>query len=119
MKSESQISKISSRKILDFELRRNVDSIIVSLRYLEKVYPYKIHLEEDTRHISVISAKKYRVDNQIMVNLRLKNTSTTESMPVNATPEEIAAANEIRSIFVSLKDINPTNAAQPTNIAQP
>ena len=111
--------KDQQSKTLDFELRRNVDSIIVSLRYLEKVYPYKIHLEEDTRHISVISAKKYRVDNQIMVDLRLKNTSTTESMPVNATPEEIAAANEIRSIFVSLKDIDPTNAAQPTNIAQP
>ena len=111
--------KDQQSKTLDFELRRNVDSITVSLRYLEKVYPYKIHLEEDTRHISVISAKKYRVDNQIMVDLRLKNTSTTESMPVNATPEEIAAANEIRSIFVSLKDIDPTNAAQPTNIAQP
>ena len=111
--------KDQQSKTLDFELRRNVDSIIVSLRYLEKVYPYKIHLEEDTRHISVISAKKYRVNNQIMVNLRLKNTSTTESMPINATPEEIAAANEIRSIFVSLKDIDPTNAAQPTNIAQP
>ena len=111
--------KDQQSKTLDFELRRNVDSIIVSLRYLEKVYPYKIHLEEDTRHISVISAKKYRVNNQIMVNLRLKNTSTTESMPIDATPEEIAAANEIRSIFVSLKDIDPTNAAQPTNIAQP
>lgn len=111
--------KDQQSKTLDFELRRNVDSIIVSLRYLEKVYPYKIHLEEDTRHISVISAKKYRVNNQIMVNLRLKNTSTTESMPIDATTEEIAAANEIRSIFVSLKDIDPTNAAQPTNIAQP
>ena len=111
--------KDQQSKTLDFELRRNVDNIIVNLRYLEKVYPYKIHLEEDTRHISVISAKKYRVDNQIWVTIRLKNTSTTESMPVNATPEEIAAANEIRSIFVSLKDIDPTNAAQPTNIAQP
>ena len=111
--------KDQQSKTLDFELRRNVDSIIVSMRYLEKTYPYKIHLEEDTRHISVISAKKYRVDNQIMVAILLKNTSTTESMPVNSTPEEIAAANEIRSIFVSLKDIESTNTAQPTNIAQP
>lgn len=106
-------------KTLDFELRRNVDSIIVSLRYLEQTYPYKIHLEEDTRHISIISAKKYRENNQIMVTVRLKNTSTTESMPINATPEEIAAANEIRSIFVSLKDIDSTSGAQSTNIAQP
>ena len=111
--------KDQQSKTLDFELRRNVDSIIVSMRYLEQTYPYKIHLEEDTRHISVISAKKYRVDNQIMVAILLKNTSTTESMPVNSTPEEIAAANEIRSIFVSLKDIESTNTAQPTNIAQP
>ena len=40
-------------------------------------------------------------------------------MPADALPEEIAAANEIRSIFVSLKDIDSTNAAQSTNIAQP
>ncbi|MDE0297361.1 MAG: hypothetical protein OXN17_01845 [Candidatus Poribacteria bacterium] len=111
--------KDQQSKTLDFELRRNVDSIVVSLRYLEKNYPYKIHLEEDTRHISIISAKKYRQNNQIMVAVRLKNTSTTESMPVNASPEEIAAANEIRSIFVSLKDIDSTGGVQSTNIAQP
>ena len=111
--------KDQQSKTLDFELRRNVDSIIVSLRYLEQTYPYKIHLEEDTRHISITSAKKYRENNQIMVTIRLKNTSTTESMPADATPEEIAAANEIRSIFVSLKDIDSTSGAQSTNIAQP
>ena len=111
--------KDQQSKTLDFELRRNVDSITVSLRYLEQIYPYKIHLEEDTRHISIISAKKYRENNQIMVTIRLKNTSTTESMPINATPEEIAAANEIRSIFVSLKDIESTDGTQSTNIAQP
>ena len=111
--------KDQQSKTLDFELRRNVDSIIVSLRYLEQSYPYKIHLEEDTRHISITSAKKYRENNQIMVSIRLKNTSTTESMPVDATAEEIAAANEIRSIFVSLKDIDSTNGTQSTNIAQP
>ena len=111
--------KDQQSKTLDFELRRNVDSIIVSLRYLEQTYPYKIHLEEDTRHISIISAKKYRENNQIMVTIRLKNTSTAESMPINATPEEIAAANEIRSIFVSLKDIESTGGTQSTNIAQP
>ena len=110
--------KDQQSKTLDFELRRNVDSIIVGLRYLEQTYPYKIHLEEDTRHISITSAKKYRENNQIMVTIRLKNTSTTESMPVNASPEEIAAANEIRSIFVSLKDIDSTSGAQSTNIAQ-
>ena len=111
--------KDQQSKTLDFELRRNVDSIIVGLRYLEQTYSYKIHLEEDTRHISITSAKKYRENNQIMVTIRLKNTSTTESMPVNASPEEIAAANEIRSIFVSLKDIDSTSGAQSTNIAQP
>ena len=41
----------------------------------------------------------------MMVTLQLKNTSTTEAMSVNATPEEIAAANEIRSIYVSLLDV--------------
>ena len=111
--------KNQQSKTLNFELRRNVDSITVSLRYLEQIYPYKIHLEEDTRHISIISAKKYRQNNQIMVTLRLKNTSTTESLPINATPEEIAAANEIRSIFISLKDIESTDGTQSTNIAQP
>ena len=78
--------KDGEEKTLDFELRRNVDSLVVSLTYLEEEKPYKIHLEEDTRHISILSAKKFRVENQMMVTLQLKNTSTTEAMSVNATP---------------------------------
>ena len=106
--------KDGQEKTLDFELRRNVDSLIVNLRYLDKDNPYKIHLEEDTRHISILSAKKFRVDNQMMVTVQLKNTSTTEAMPINTTPEEIAAANEIRAIYVSLLD-----AVDSTNIVKP
>ena len=106
--------KDGEEKTLDFELRRNVDSLVVSLQYLEEENPYKIHLEEDTRHISILSAKKFRVENQMMVTLQLKNTSTTEAMSINATPEEIAAANEIRSIYVSLLD-----TADDTNIVKP
>ena len=50
----------------------------------------------------------------MMVTLQLKNTSTTEAMPANATPEEIAAANEIRSIYVSLLDVtDDTNIVKP------
>ncbi|MYF99449.1 hypothetical protein F4212_09990 [Candidatus Poribacteria bacterium] len=106
--------KDGQERTLDFELRRNVDSLIVNLRYLDREYPYKIHLEEDTRHISILSAKKFRVDNQMMVTIQLKNTSTTEAMPTNATPEEIAAANEIRSIYVSLHDtVDSTNIVKP------
>lgn len=106
--------KDGEEKTLDFELRRNVDSLIVSLTYLEEEKPYKIHLEEDTRHISILSAKKFRVENQMMVTLQLKNTSTTEAMSINATPEEIAAANEIRSIYVSLLDtLDDTNIVKP------
>lgn len=106
--------KDGQEKTLDFELRRNVDSVTVNLRYLDREYPFKIHLEEDTRHISILSAKKFRVDNQMMVTIKLKNTSTTEAMPINATPEEIAAANEIRSIYISLLD-----AVDNTNIVKP
>ena len=106
--------KDGEEKTLDFELRRNVDSLVVSLNYLKQENPYKIHLEEDTRHISILSAKKFRVENQMMVTLQLKNTSTTEAMSINATPEEIAAANEIRSIYVSLLDVtDDTNIVKP------
>lgn len=106
--------KDGQERTLDFELRRNVDNLTVSLTYLDKIIPYKIHLEEDTRYISILSAKKFRVDNQMMVTIQLKNTSTTESMPVNATPEEIAAANEIRGIYVSLLDVtDDTNIVKP------
>lgn len=106
--------KDGQERTLDFELRRNVDSVIVSLKYLDQEIPYKIHLEEDTRYISILSAKKFRVDNQMMVTLQLKNTSTTESMSSNATPEEIAAANEIRGIYVSLLDVtDDTNIVKP------
>ena len=101
-------------KTLDFELRRNVDSLTVNLKYLDEDISYKIHLEEDTRYISILSAKKFRVDNQMMVTIQLKNTSTTEAMPINATPEEIAAANEIRGIYVSLLDVtDDTNIVKP------
>ncbi|MDE0399951.1 MAG: NEW3 domain-containing protein [Candidatus Poribacteria bacterium] len=110
--------KDGEEKMLDFELRRNVDSLVVSLNYLKEENLYKIHLEEDTRHISILSAKKFRVASntggQMMVTLQLKNTSTTEAMSVNATPEEIAAANEIRSIYVSLLDsVDGTNIVKP------
>ena len=106
--------KDGEEKTLDFELRRNVDSVTVSLKYLEQEIPYKIHLEEDTRHISILSAKKFRVENQMMVTLQLKNTSTTEAMSSNATPQEIAAANEIRSIYISLLDVtDDTNIVKP------
>ena len=103
---------------LDFELRRNVDSLTVHIMYLDKAYPKKIHLEEDTRHISILSAKKFRVASntggQMMVTIQLKNTSTTEAMPSNATPQEIAAANEIRGIYVSLLDVtDDTNIVKP------
>ena len=110
--------KDGQEKTLDFELRRNVDSITVNLKYLDQEIPYKIHLEEDTRHISILSAKKFRVASntggQMMVTIQLKNTSTTESMSSNATPEEIAAANEIRGIYVSLLDVtDDTNIVKP------
>ena len=106
--------KDGQEKTLDFELRRNVDSLTINLKYLDTDHPYNIHLEEDTRHISILSAKKFRVDNQMMVTIQLKNTSTTEAMPSDATPEEIAAANEIRAIYVSLLDItDDTNIVKP------
>ena len=110
--------KDGEEKMLDFELRRNVDSLVVSLNYLKEENLYKIHLEADTRHISILSAKKFRVASntggQMMVTLQLKNTSTTEAMSVNATPEEIAATNEIRSIYVSLLDsVDGTNIVKP------
>ena len=106
--------KDGQEKTLDFELRRNVDNITVNLKYLDKDISYKIHLEEDTRYISILSAKKFRVDNQMMVTIQLKNTSTTEAMSSTATPEEIAAANEIRGIYVSLLDVtDDTNIVKP------
>ena len=112
--------KDGQEETLDFELRRNVDSLTVYLQYLDKPYPKKIHLEEDTRHISILSAKKFRVENQMMVTIQLKNTSTTEAMPSNATPEEIAAANEIRGIYVSLLDVtDDTNIVKPYEVKIP
>ena len=106
--------KDGQEKTLDFELRRNVDRLTVNLKYLDTDHPYNIHLEEDTRYISILSAKKFRVDNQMMVTIQLKNTSTTEAMSSDATPEEIAAANEIRSIYVSLLDVtDDTNIVKP------
>ncbi|MBC8228212.1 hypothetical protein H8E77_01530, partial [bacterium] len=97
---------------LDFELRKKVDSIIVALRYLNSESKLHLYLEPDTRHLSIISATKYRQGEQMMVNITLQNTSK-EVPHASATTEEIAALNELRSIYVSLKDENGTIIAQP------
>ncbi len=97
---------------LDFELRKKVDSIIVALRYLNSESQLHLYLEPDTRHLSIISAKKYRQGEQMMVKITLQNTSK-EVPHASATMEEIAALNEMRSIYVSLKDENGTIIAQP------
>jgi len=97
---------------LDFELRKKVDSIIVALRYLNSESKLHLYLEPDTRHLSIISATKYRQGEQMMVNITLQNTSK-EVPHASTTMEEIAALNELRSIYVSLKDENGTIIAQP------
>jgi len=97
---------------LDFELRKKVNSIIVAMRYLESELKLHLYLEPDTRHLSILSAKKYRQDEQMMVQITLQNTSK-EVPHASATTEEIAALNELRSIYVSLQDENGTIIAQP------
>ncbi|HIE27233.1 TPA: hypothetical protein EYP66_08100, partial [Candidatus Poribacteria bacterium] len=100
---------------LDFELRKKVDSIIVAMRYLNSESKLHLYLEPDTRHLSIISAKKYRKGEQMMVQITLQNTS--KEMPhASATTEEIAALNELRSIYVSLKDESGTIIAQPYDV---
>jgi hypothetical protein len=97
---------------LDFELRKKVNSIIVALRYLNSELKLHLYLEPDTRHLSIISAKKSRQGENMMVQITLQNTSK-EVPHASATTEEIAALNELRSIYVSLKDENGTIIAQP------
>jgi hypothetical protein len=89
---------------LDYELRRNTNYVTVHMRYLNSEIRRNIYLEPDTRHISILSAVKYRQENNVFVRLILQNTTKGEMPSKSATPEEIAAANEIRGIYVSLLD---------------
>ncbi len=104
--------KYQQKISLDFELRKKVDSIIVAMRYLNSESKLHLYLEPDTRHLSIIRARKYRQGEQMMTEITLKNTSK-EVPHTSATMEEIAALNELRSIYVSLKDEKGTIIAQP------
>ena len=97
---------------LDYELRKNTNYVTTNLRYLDREIRRQIYLEPDTRHISILSAVKSRREGNIMVALELQNTTKGELPSPTATPDEIAAANDIRGVYVSLLE-NGVIIAQP------
>jgi len=104
--------KLGETKNLDFQLRKNVDKVTLSLNYLEREHTKTIYLEPETRHVSILQAKKYRAPDGLKhVQLLLKNTSKTEVRSGSGS-----AANEIRDLYVSLKDGTGTIIAQPYEI---
>jgi uncharacterized membrane protein len=105
--------KLNETKILDFQLRKNVDKVTVSLNYLGREHSKMIYLEPEARYVSILQARKYRTPDGLRhVQITLKNTSKAEA----GSPDEVSAANEIRDLYVSLKDERGTIIAQPYEV---
>jgi uncharacterized membrane protein len=116
--------KLGEPKLLEFELIKDVENVVVSLRYEEQEDKRNIHLKKVEPYISVVKAVKYRTDDdKRMLYIVLRNgaeeregeqvkavpsdTGKSSSIP-NIDPEiievEDRALNDINNIYVSIKD---------------
>lgn len=120
--------KLGEPKLLNFELIKDVENVVVSLRYEDQEDKRNIHLKRVEPYISVVKAVKYRTDDdKRMLYIVLRNGAeekegesvkaggTTEpstgksSSTPNIEPdiievEDSGAENDINNIYVSIKD---------------
>ncbi len=121
--------KLGDPKLLKFELIKDVENVVVSLRYEDQEDQRNIHLKRVEPYISVVKAVKYRTDDDkrmLYVVLRngaeeregeqVKAVGTTEPSDTgksSSTPniesdiievEDSGAENDINNIYVSIKD---------------
>jgi hypothetical protein len=112
------ILKYNEEKEYRFELKKDVNSVLISMKYMKKEDSKTIYLEPDTRHISIKSAEVQMLPNASYieperrgkkeVTLQLVNRSEAEGAIPAEELEKISAGSaeasrEIRNIFVSLK----------------
>jgi len=112
------ILKYKEQKKYRFEIKKDVNSVVISMNYLKKEHNKTIYLEPDTRHISIVKAEVRQLPNSTNieperrgkkeVTLELVNRSESGKIPFADELEEAGASStgspgEIRNVFVSLK----------------
>lgn len=122
--------KVGKPEKLAFDLIKDVENVVVSMRYENQEDRRNIHLKKVEPYISVVKAVKYKTDDdERMINLILRNGAaeiegeevkskgikpgvsgpSKESMMADVelpdyTEAEVRAVNDINNIYVSIKD---------------
>ena len=112
------VLKYKEEKTYTFELKKDVNSVVIAMNYMKQEHEKTIYLEPDTRHISILTATVSVLPNapyiepsrrgKWEVTLELVNRSESEGMPSaeeleGITGSSIDATREIRNVYVSLK----------------
>lgn len=112
------VLKYKEEKVYTFELRKDVNSVVIAMSYMKTEHEKTIYLEPDTRHISILTATVSVLPNapyiapdrrgKREVTLELVNRSESEGMPSaeelkGITGSSLDATREIRNVYVSLK----------------
>ena len=113
------VLKYKEEKAYTFELKKDVNSVIISMNYLKKEHENTIYLEPDTRHVSIKRAEVRMLPDapyiqadrrgKREVTVELVNESESEGLPSAEELKDIEgssidATREIRNVYVSLKD---------------
>ena len=120
--------KLGEPRLLKFELIKDVENVIISLRYEDQEDQRNIHLKKVEPYISVVKAVKYRTDDdERMLYVVLRNgaeerkgesvkaagkpepsdpgkSSSTTSTSSDIIEVEDSDLNDINNIYVSIKD---------------
>ena len=127
------ILKYKEEKVYTFELKKDVNSVVIAMNYMKQETEKTIYLEPDTRHISILSAEVSMLPDapyiepdrrgKREVTLELVNRSESEGIPSaeelqDITGSSIDATREIRNVYVSLK-INGVVVARPYEVMIP
>lgn len=112
------VLKYREEKAYTFDLKKDVNSVVISMNYMKKEHDKIIYLEPDTRHISILRADVRMLPDapyieperrgKSEVTLELINRSESEGIPSAEELEDISgssidATREIRNVYVSLK----------------
>ncbi len=111
------VLKYKEQKKYRFEIKKDVNSVVISMNYLKREHIKVIYLEPDTRHISIVKAEVRQLLNSTNieprrrgkkeVTLELVNRSESGKIPFaeeeEATGGSTGSPGEIRNVFVSLK----------------
>ena len=120
--------KAGAEITLKFELIKDVEDVVVAMRYLDSLDERNIHLRKEEPYISVVHARKYKsTDDRRMLELTLRNGAVAmESVSgmkkeafTEMEPEGMEAVNEIANIIVSIKNESGAIISRPYELKIP